>query len=423
MRDDHTPIEHRPIEHTSDNLGALPPGRVREVALVFLRLGVTAFGGPAAHIAAMEDLLVHRRQWVTRSEFMDLLSAANVIPGPNSTELAIHLGYRRAGWRGLVAAGLAFIVPASVFVWIIAMLYVQHGRRPEVTAFIAGMQPVVLAVVVQALWRLGRSVLRTWLLTGIAVASTSAVLLGLHELVVLGMAAVVGLVIAGPSDAVAVDPERSADHTTDKSADREKRAPDGARLAFPSLLTPAFTSALTAAAAPTTLGVFGAFLKIGSVLFGSGYVLLAFLRAEFVVRHGWLTESQLLDAIAVGQITPGPVFTSATFVGYLLAGHQGAVAASVGIFLPAFLFVALSGPLVRHVRSSRRASSALDAVNAASLALMAAVSLVMLRPIAASLADMLVFALAAALLIRTNIGAGWMLLGGAVVGVLRLLLR
>jgi len=397
------------------------PGRVREVALVFLRLGLTAFGGPAAHIAAMEDLLVHRRQWVSRAEFMDLLSAANVIPGPNSTELAIHLGYRRAGWRGLVAAGLAFIVPASVIVWVIAMLYVHYGRRPEVSAFIAGMQPVVLAVVVQALWRLGRGVLRTRVLVGIAVLSTVAVVLGVHELIVLFAAAIIGLALAGPSGTRS-GADASPSHATD-SLHGGSSTPPRASLVLPLSLPATLASALTAATAPTALGVFGAFLKIGSVLFGSGYVLLAFLRAEFVVRHAWLTEAQLLDAIAIGQITPGPVFTSATFVGYLLAGHQGAVAASVGIFLPAFLFVALSGPVVRHIRSSRRASSALDAVNAASLALMAAVALLMLRPIATSPSAVMVFIIASGVLIRTKVGAGWMLLSGAIVGVLQLALR
>ncbi len=406
------------VDAKPDGGVAARPGSVREVAAVFLRLGLTAFGGPAAHIAAMEDLLVQRRRWVSRAEFMDLLSAANVVPGPNSTELAIHLGYRRAGWPGLVVAGLAFIVPASIMVWLIAMGYVRYGQRPEVAALIAGMQPVVLAVVAQALWRLGRSALRTGRLIGIAVAATVAMLLGVHELLVLALAAVAGLLL--PVSTV----DASSVHASSADAPSAPGPPASRPVFLPwSVVSKtAGTIALSAAVAPTAFSVFTAFLKIGSVLFGSGYVLLAFLRAEFVTRNAWLSEAQLLDAIAIGQITPGPVFTSATFVGYLLAGNQGALAASVGIFLPAFLFVALSGPIVRHIRQSPRASAALDAVNAGSLALMAGVALVMLRPVAASWSASLLFVVAALVLIRTRIGAGWMLLAGAGVGVLRLAL-
>lgn len=379
-------------------------GSAGEVFWVFLRLGVTAFGGPVAHIAAMEDEIVRRRQWVSGEEFLDLLSAANVIPGPNSTELAIHLGYRRAGIRGLVAAGLAFIVPATLLVWLMAIGYTRYGQRPEVGTMLAGMQPVVLAVVTHALWRLRNHVMRSPLHVAITVSGALAVLAGVHELVVLAGAAAVGLLLAAggrgtPSQLPVL-----------LSASALKRS--GA----------AALTTLAVAAAPTVATVFTSFLKIGSVLFGSGYVLLAFLRAEFVVRHGWLTEGQLLDAIAVGQITPGPVFTSATFVGYLLAGHMGAVAATVGIFLPAFVFVAVSGPLLRQVRQSPRLSAALDTVNAASLALMAAVVVSMLRPIASSVSALVIFLGAAVLLMTSRIGAGWLLLGGGILGLFRMLL-
>jgi len=399
-----------------------PRGRVGEVTRVFLRLGLTAFGGPAAHIAAMEDELVQRRGWVSREEFVDLLSAANVIPGPNSTELAIHLGYARAGWAGLVAAGVAFILPATAIVWIIAMGYVRYGQRPEVAALLAGMQPVVLAVVVQALWRLSRGVLRTPALMAIGLASVAAVVAGAHELLVLASAALAGLLLRGglswPRRSTAFGPELIV--STAFGGTAASTAEGTAASAAASIATGAAT--LTLAAAPTTLGLFGAFLKIGSVLFGSGYVLLAFLRAEFVTRHGWLTEAQLLDAIAIGQVTPGPVFTAATFVGYVLAGHGGAAAATLGIFLPAFLFVALSGPLVRRVRQSPRASAALDGVNAASLALLVGVALLMMQPVARSAMALGIFVVTAALLLHTKVGAGWMLLAGALAGAARIFL-
>jgi chromate transporter len=392
---------------------------VVEVARVFGRLGLTAFGGPAAHIAAMEDELVQRRAWVTRAEFMDLVSAANVIPGPNSTELALHLGLRRAGWRGLVAAGLAFVVPASVLVWMIAIAYVRYGRRPEMAAMLLGMQPVVLAVVGQALWRLGRSVLRAPLPIGIAIVGTVAVMAGLHELLVLAAAAAVGAASRGWTPASAARALLAAPIAPPIAPPRGGAVGRSAGRT----LGGALVTASVGSSAPSAGGVFVSFFKIGSVLFGSGYVLLAFLRAEFVQRHGWLTDGQVLDAIAIGQVTPGPVFTSATFIGYLLAGHAGAGAATVGIFLPAFLFVAVSGPLVRRVRTSPRAAAALDGVNAASLALMVAVVLIMVKPVTTSWVGIGIFVVAGAALLRTTIGAGWMLLLGAVVGLVSAHLR
>lgn len=378
-----------------------PKGRVWEVAAVFLRLGLTAFGGPAAHISAMEDDVVTRRRWLSRDAFLDLVSASNIIPGPNSTELAIHLGFQRAGWRGLLVAGGMFIGPTTLLVWLLAMAYVRYGARPEVHAMVAGMQPVVLAVVAQALWRLMAGHLRL-LPLALTVAATAAVLMGVPELTVLGAAAIAGMLLLRRPPVSAVS------------------------LLYPTALTSADTMARGGSAAavvlatlPTVGGIFGSFLKIGSVLFGSGYVLLAFLRSEFVERQAWLTEGQLLDAIAIGQITPGPLFSSATFIGYLLAGHGGAAAATIGIFLPAFVFVAVSGPLVRAVRRSALASAALDGVNAGSLALLVAVSLVMLRSVATSPLGIGIFLVSAALLIRWRIGAGWVLLTGAALGLVR----
>jgi chromate transporter len=379
---------------------ALSP-HLLEVARVFLTLGTTAFGGPAAHVAAMEDEVVTRRQWLSRDDFADLVGAANLIPGPNSTELAIHLGYRRAGWAGLVVAGSCFLVPAVAIVWLCAMAYVRVGARVEVAAMLQGMQPAVLAVVVQAIWRLKGSLVRSRVGLVLAVLAFGGVLAGVSELLLLLAAIVVALAWAF------------------------WRAPgSGAPPALPMAVPLAAPMAVSIASSGATLGaasVFASFLKIGSVLFGSGYVLLAFLRGEFVDRLGVLSEGQLLDAIAIGQVTPGPVFSAATFVGYLLAGHAGAAAATTGIFLPAFAGVALTAPLVRRLRTSPVASRALDAVNAVSLALMASVVVLMARGIALSVPSLAILLGATFLLVRTSVGAGWVLLGGAVAGLLNLL--
>jgi chromate transporter len=290
---------------------------LRELAAVFLKLGATAFGGPAAHIAMMEDEVVRRRTWLRREEFLDLLGASQLIPGPNSTELAIHVGHRRAGWAGLALAGACFILPAMLIVWALAWAYVRYGRLPEAAGLLYGVKPVIIAVILQALWSLGRSALTPHGALGAALFAIVLKLSGVHELVVLFGT---GLVIAG------------------------LRAPRRARghwsvAAFPSL-APLGAAALAAAQPFQLSTLFLVFLKIGAVLFGSGYVLLAFLRSELVVRLAWLSEAQLIDAVAVGQFTPGPLFTTTTFVGYVLGGHAGALLATLGIFVPAFFFVA-----------------------------------------------------------------------------------
>ena len=349
-----------------------PVAVLGELAWLFLRLGTTAFGGPAAHVAMMEDEVVRRRNWLTREELLDLIAACNLIPGPNSTELAIHIGHRKAGWKGLVVAGACFILPASLMVAAIAWAYVRWGALPEVGAILYGVKPVIIAIVAQALWRLGRTAAKSWLLALIGVTAVAATLAGVDDLVVLLGAGVL-------------------------AAMREA----GAR----------------AAAVVPLVKLFGVFAKIGAVLFGSGYVLLAFMRADLVERLHWLTESQLLDAITVGQITPGPVFTTATFVGYVLAGGAGAVVATLGIFLPAFVFVAVSGPLVPRIRRSRLAGAFLDGVVVASLALMAIVAVQLGH---AALVDPWTIGLAAVsaiALIRFRVSSLWLVLAGAVAGL------
>jgi chromate transporter len=345
-----------------------------EIAAVFLRLGATAFGGPAAHIAMLEDEVVTRRGWLSRERFVDYLGATNLIPGPNSTELAIHVGYHRGGWAGLLVAGACFILPAALIVTVLAWAYVAYGALPQLQGVLDGVKPVMIAVVLQAVWRLGRSVLRTPTLRVLALLAALAALVGVNELLLLAATGVVAaLLTARPS---------------------------------------------TTAASVLLWPLFWFFAKVGSVLFGSGYVLLAFLQNGLVAQRGWLTEAQLLDAIAIGQVTPGPVFTTATFVGYLLAGAPGAVVATVGIFLPAFVFVAISGPLIPRIRQSALAGAVLDGVNVASLALMAVVALHLGSSAVTDVPTGILAVGSAGLLLGTKINSAWVMLGGAMAGLL-----
>lgn len=374
--------------------------RLRELAAVFGRLGATAFGGPAVHIALMEDEVVRRRGWIDRATFLDLLGATNLLPGPNSTEMALHLGFQRAGLAGLVVAGLAFTLPAVLLTAGLAALYLRWGALPAARGILYGVDPVVLVVVLIALVRLGPQALRTAVARVAAIAACAAAIAGGHELLILLAAAALGAITALL--------RRAASGTTTASL----AAPAAAALAVTT--TPA-TSLIT------TSGIFLFFLKVGSVLYGSGYVLLAFLRAELVERRAWLTDGQLLDAIAIGQVTPGPLFSTATFVGYLLDGGAGATAATVGIFAPAFLFVAVSGPLVRLLRGSPAARAVLDAVTAASLGLMAAV---WLQLVPAALTDVTtgLIGVAAAIAIARRVNPAWCLVGGAAIGLVTRLL-
>jgi chromate transporter len=387
--------------------------RLSEIAWLFLKLGTTAFGGPAAHLALMQDEVVTRRGWLTVQEFLDMYAATNFIPGPNSTEMAIHIGYRRAGWRGLVVAGSCFIVPAALMCTGLAAIYKAYGHNPASLAILWGVKPVVIAVVGQALWRLGKSAIKTWLAGSVAVLAAAALLVQLallgteHEL----------LVLFGGGLAVALA----------RGVRKRRFLPVFAWPLAPTTGAAATAAATTTAGAPL-LSVFLIFLKIGSVLFGSGYVLLAFLQADFVDRNHWLTQTELLDSVAVGQVTPGPVFTTATFIGYLVAGPWGAVVATVGIFLPAFAFVALSAPILPRLRKSVFFGAFLDGLNAASLALMAVVlmrlagdALGIVTPNGYGM-DWAAAALAALSLIALlwkNFNSIWLLLIGAAVGMIR----
>jgi len=378
-----------------------------ELALLFLRLGATSFGGPAVHIAMMEDEVVRRRHWLTRDEFLDLVGATNLIPGPNSTELAIHVGYRRAGSTGLLVAGTCFIVPAMAIVLALAWAYVRYGRLPAAAGLLYGVKPVVIAVVVQALTSLGRVAVKSRVLGVAAVVAVAATAAGVHELVVLFCVGLGSALVGWASGRGAGRPSPLC------------LVPLGSALTVTGVGAGAGAGAGAAAGTAFGLGpLFLFFLKVGSVLFGSGYVLLAFLRADLVTRWGWLTEGQLIDAVAVGQVTPGPLFTTATFIGYLLGGLPGGLVATLGIFLPAFVFVAASGPLVPRLRRSPVAGAFLDGVNVASLALMAVVTWQLGR---AALVDVSTVALALIsgfVLIRFRVNSTWLVLGGAALGVL-----
>lgn len=368
--------------------------RWREVAWVFLRLGTIAFGGPAAHTAMMRDELVRRRGWVTDQRFVDLMGATNLIPGPNSTELAIHLGHERDRWRGLVVAGACFIVPAALMVTALAWVYVEHGQAPAFEGVLYGVVPVVLAIIAHALTGLLRTVVTGAWTALVVAAALTAYLLGVHELVVLASGAALGLAV----------------HVA-----RSQRG--HAMLAAPFLLLtgrPTFPD-------PTgdqLAQLFVTMLKIGAVLYGSGYVLLAFLDGDFVDRLGWVTEQQLLDAVSVGQVTPGPVFTTATFLGYVVAGPAGAFLATVGIFAPSFVFVGLLTRLTARIRSSPALSAMLDGLNAAALALMAGVSWELARTALVDVPTVLLAAGALALLLVTRLNSAWLVLAGAVLGLL-----
>jgi chromate transporter len=373
------------------------------LAWLFLKLGAIAFGGPAAHIAMMEDEVVRRRRWLPRNEFLDLLGATNLIPGPNSTELAIHIGHRKAGCTGLLVAGSCFILPAAFIVTALAWAYVRYGSLPETSAILYGVKPVVIAVILQALWGLGTAAIKTRPLAMVGASGMVLGFLGVHELAIIFG----GGVVVGFARFLTTWRRRGGHHILS--------AIQSAPL---SLLAQITTTAGSAASSFGLWPLFLFFLKVGSVLFGSGYVLLAFLRADLVERWHWLTEGQLLDAIAVGQVTPGPVFTTATFIGYVLGGYSGAVVATAGIFLPAFFFVAVSGPLTTRIRRSETAGAFLDGVNAASLSVMAVVTWQLGR---AALIDWLTVALLIAsliLLMRYHLNSAWLVFGGAITGLL-----
>jgi len=372
-----------------------------EIALVFLKLGTIAFGGPAAHLAMMEEEFVRRRRWITQAEFLDRLATANLIPGPSSTEVAIFVGQLKRGWRGLIVAGCCFIIPAAVIVSVIAWAYVRFGSLPRAEDVLSAIKPAVVAIVIQALGKLGRTGVRTALLAVIAVLAAGLSLVGVSPVLV--------LVFAGVVSASAL-------------AMKNRRVGAGVLglqklVGLPKVVAGVMAVAAVGAALPVGLvRLFLSFLKIGSVVFGSGYVLLAFLQTEFVERLHWLTEKQLIDAVAVGQFTPGPLSATATFIGYVVAGWTGAVVATVGIFLPGFVLVAVSGPFLPRLRRSAVAAAALDGVVAGSLALMAVVTWQLGKASIADRTTLAIFAVSLIALLRFRVNSAWVVAAAAVVG-------
>lgn len=373
--------------------------RLLEIARLFFRFGLVAFGGPAAHVAMMDDEFVERRKWVSRQHFLDLVGATNLIPGPNSTEMVMHLGYERGGLLGMIVAGVCFILPAAGLTGALAWAYVEYGALPAVEPFLVGIKPAVIAIILGALWKLGKKAAKGWRLGLIGASAAVASLLGAGEIVTLAVIGLLGTIWL---------------HTS-----RSESAAAGVILLLSQTKRQAFAAAAAAGAAAgavslTKLGLF--FLKIGSILYGSGYVLIAFLEGGLVTDYGWLTKAQLLDAVAAGQFTPGPVLTTATFIGYVLLGWPGAGVATLGIFLPSFVFVAILNPIIPRLRKSPWSAAFLDAVNAAALGLMAAVVIELARSTLISWQAAVIAIAAGAAVFFLKVNSAYLVVGGAFLG-------
>lgn len=389
--------------------------RLAEVARLFLKLGFTAFGGPAAHIAMMRREVVERLKWITDDRFLELVGIVNLIPGPNSTELGIYLGYVRAGWPGLVVAGVCFIGPAMAIVLALASLYVHFGTLPQTAWFLYGIKPIIIAIIAQAFWGLARSLVTKIVPISLVLLIVIGYLYGINNIILLfGSGIAFAICTAFLSLPQETRPDTLATGLPSGPAARWRDWVIGFS-PWPWLSRGTFALAITNA---SVVGIFLTFLKIGSVLYGSGYVLLAFLRSELVLHQHLLTNQQLLDAISVGQFTPGPVFTTATFIGYLIGGVPGALAATLGIFLPSFVFVALVHPLARRLKAWKWTNVLLKGVSIGALGLMAGVLLTLGQ---AALIDPLTVGMAIVslvILLRFPINSAWLILAGGLVGFL-----
>ena len=368
--------------------------KLKEIAIVFFKLGFIAFGGPAAHIAMMEKEIVTKRQWMDRQHFLDLVGATNLIPGPNSTEMTMHSGHERAGWKGLFLAGISFIIPAVVLTGLLAYLYVEYGKVPAIEPFLVGIKPAVIAIIFGAILKLGKKALKNWQLGIIGVLVIAASFLGLNEITAILGAGVVGLIWFGVV--------KNDDKSVLKSF-------------VPMILLNG--GVMATAQAISTTKLFLVFLKIGAVLFGSGYVLIAYLDGELVDTLGWLTDQELLDAVAIGQFTPGPVLSTATFIGYQIDGLSGAIAATAGIFLPSFLFVLLLNPIVPKLRKSSLAAGFLDAVNIGAVGIMIAVTITLCQNILVDWRAWVIIALSTLVTFTfKKLSSIWIVLGGSLIG-------
>ena len=361
--------------------------RLKELSRLFFKLGCTAFGGPAVHIAMMREEVVNKNAWITDAHFLDLISATNLIPGPNSTEMTMHIGHERAGWRGLIVAGMCFIFPAVVITSVLAYLYNQYGLLPEVAPYIYGIKPAIVGVIISAMVALGRSAFKSIWLWILGLITFGVCMAGVNEIAALFGAGALGM--------------------AKYMWQSQKQRVNG--------ILPVFLSHVISL---PNVKIFLTFLKVGSILYGSGYVLFAFLNDE-LVRTGLLTHTQLADAIAVGQFTPGPVFSAATFIGWQMGGFWGAMAATIGIFLPSFIFVALLNPLIPKLRASKMISSFLDAVNASSIAIILFVCLDIFRDSIADWRSILILVISISLtFIFKRLNTAFIVLSGALLGYL-----
>lgn len=386
--------------------------RLRALAALFLKLGAISFGGPAAALGLMHDEVVHKRQWVTQKQYLDMLGLTNLIPGPNSTEMAISVGFARAGWAGLVVAGSCFIVPAALITAAVAWAYVRFGALPLAESLLAGVKPAVIAVIAIAVWRLGKIAIHDSWLGALGVVALAMFLVKLSPLLILAGGGLIGVVA-----------KQLRDLRRGESSGRTNLSA-GLILLKKSFLLPGFLSGAMLAVAdiPVTkrvplarIGWF--FLKVGAVLYGGGYVLFAFVEQGLVHDHHWLTQQQVLNAIAIGQFTPGPLLSTATFLGYLLGGAWGAVVATIAIFLPSFLYVAALGPILPKLRRSAWVAAFLDSVNVCAVALMAGVTV---RLASDALRGWPMWVIAAASLValwKWKINPAWAVLGGGLAGL------
>jgi chromate transporter len=372
---------------------------LKELILLFTRLGFTAFGGPAAHVGMMQDEVVERRGWLSRQHFLDLVGATNLIPGPNSTEMVLHIGFERGRWLGMLAAGASFILPAALTTGLLGWFYVRYGTLPAAEPYLRGIQAAVLAIILTAVWRLALKAVKGWRLLVIGAVALGAVMYGVDPVPVLFACGVLGAIWLrftslprGAAASIALLP-----------------------LAQSSAAAPAATAAAAGGSVSLTkLGLL--FLQIGAILYGSGYVLIAFLQKSVVEQYGWITNEQLLDVVALGQLTPGPVLATATVIGYMTAGVAGAVVATVGIFLPSFVFVSLLNPVVPRLRKSPWAAAFLDAVNVTAVGLMAAVLLQLGQGTFTDWLSRTIFAVALIALLRFKVASPWIVLAAAIVG-------
>jgi len=392
-----------------------------QLARLFFKLGVIGFGGPAAHIAMMEDEVVERRGWMSQQRFLDMVGATNLIPGPNSTEMAIHIGHARGGLPGLVIAGSAFILPAVAITMALAWLYVRYGTLPQAEPLMLGIRPVVVAIIFGALWKLSGKALKRRMLAVIAVAVAAATMFGANEVLALLFGGVLAVILSPPRDRAARPTDRNQPEGPEDDApppDRGGARRGGGGASAMALLAGAPLTGALQVAGVSLLQLFVYFLTIGSVLYGSGYVLFAFLEGGLVEDLGWLTQQQLIDAVAIGQFTPGPVLSTATFVGYVVAGPAGALLATLGIFLPSFVFVALLAHILPLVRNSVTFGAFLDGVNASAVALMTVVTLRLAIAAFVSWETVLLGVAAAVAGVWLRVNAAVLVLAGALAGAL-----